>query len=234
MLKHRVQRIERAEKAIRSRSQRREDLAQRAAPQENRPGQITEDEWLGLFESWGRQGWFDSEPDFPTALTFYRAALQKAQAQADPPWEPPVDFMPGAEEHRRRFEWRHGGVYQRVDADGNVLPEGTDVKRGLFRRCNRFPEVEQGWAWLVGMTQRRVKGVPPVTLAEFDELACWFEANREPLTALSRPSYLLEVGDGKTESVSNLCSKLEEGPRGWEAGEVAEQIRRLRARYGED
>src|SRR5215471_12488367 len=114
MLKHRMQRMERAEKAIRSRSQRREDLAQRAAPQENPPGHRTEEEWLSLFESWGREGLFDCEPDFPTALMLYRAALQKAKAQADPPWDPPTDFLPGAEGHRRRFEWRHGGVYQRV------------------------------------------------------------------------------------------------------------------------
>src|SRR6516165_11630266 len=146
MLKHRMHRIERAEKAIRSRSQRREDLAQSAAPQENSPGHIAEEEWLGLFESWGREGFFDSEPDFPTALMFYRAALQKAKAQADTPWDPPDDFMPGEEGHRRRFEWRHGGVYQRVGADGNV-PDGTDVHRGLLRRVNRFPEVEQGWQW---------------------------------------------------------------------------------------
>jgi hypothetical protein len=65
------------------------------------------------------------------------------------------------------------------------------------------------------------QGVPPLTLAEFEELACWFEANRERLRALSLPSYLREVGDGKRDSVSNLCSKLDEGPRGWEAGEVA-------------
>ena len=233
MLKHRVRQIERAEKAIRSRAQRREDFAQRAAPQENRSGYITEEEWLSLFESWGREGLFDSEPDFPTALAFYRAALQKAKAQADPPWDPPVDFMPGEEEHRRQFEWRHGGLYQRVDADGNVLPEGTDVHRGRSRRFSRFPEVEQGWQWLSGMTQRRAQGVPPLTVAEFEELACWFKANRERLDALSRPSYLLEVGDGKRDSVMNLGSKLDEGPMGWEASEVAARIRRLRARYGE-
>ena len=60
-----------------------------------------------------------------------------------------------------------------------------------------------------------------------------FLANQDRLT-VSRPSYLLEVGDGNRDSVSNLCSKLDEGPRGWEAGEVAEQIRRLRVRYGEE
>ena len=155
MLKHRMQRIERAEKAIRSRSPRREELAQRAAPQENPPGHITEDEWLSLFESWGQQGLFDSEPDFPTALRFYRAALQTAKAQADPPWDPPADFIPGAEWYRRWFEWRHAGVYH--GPDGNVLPEGTDVHRCLFRRFSRFPEVEQRWQWLVGMTQRRTQ-----------------------------------------------------------------------------
>jgi hypothetical protein len=233
MLKHRMQRIERAEKASRSRSQRREELAQRAAPQENPPGHITEEEWLSLFESWGQEGFFDCEPDFPTALTLYRAALQKAKAQADPPWDPPVDFMPGEEEHRCQFEWRHGGLYRRLDADGNVLPERTDVNRGLFRRFTRFPEVEQGWQWLAGMTQRQAQGVPPLTVAEFEELACWFKANRERLDALWRPSYLLEVGDGKRDSVMNLGSMLDEGPRGWKAGEIAAQIRRLRARYGE-
>jgi hypothetical protein len=31
----------------------------------------------------------------------------------------------------------------------------------------------------------------------------------------------------------NLGSKLDEGPMGWEASEVAARIRRLRARYGE-
>jgi hypothetical protein len=233
MLKHRVRRIERGKQTFRTRLQRREDLAKRAARPENRPDHRTEDEWLDRFESWGREGFFDSEPDFPTALAFYRAALQKAKAQADPPWEPPDDFMPGAEEQRRLFEWRHGGAFRRVDADGNVLPEGTDVNRGLFRRCDRFPEVQQGREWLAGMIQRRADGVPPVTIAEFENLASWFAAHQDRLTALSRPSYLLEVGDGRQDSVSNLRCKLDEGPRGWDAGEVAEQIRRLRARYGE-
>src|SRR5262245_14141921 len=141
MLKHRVGRIERGAKAFRSRLQRREDWAKQAAAQENRPD--PDEEWLGRFESWGREGFFEREPDFPTALAFYRAALQKAKAQADPPWDPPDDFMSGAEEHRRLYEWRHGGAFRRVDADGKVLPEGTDVHRGLFRRFGRFPEVQQ-------------------------------------------------------------------------------------------
>jgi hypothetical protein len=61
-----------------------------------------------------------------------------------------------------------------VHADGNVLPEGTDVNRGLIRRCDRFPEVQAGWEWLSGMMQRRAQGVPPVTIAEFEKLASWF------------------------------------------------------------
>ena len=36
---------------------------------------------------------------------------------------------------------------------GNVLPEGTDLHRGLSRRFDRFPEVQQGWQWLSGMAR---------------------------------------------------------------------------------
>jgi hypothetical protein len=230
MLKHRVRRIERGQQTFRP-LPRRDDSAKRAAPQKNPRDFLTE--WLDQIESLGREGFFDGEPDFPTALAFYRAALQKAKAQADPPWDPPDDFMPGAEGQRRLFEWRHGGAFRRVDADGNVLPEGIDVNRGLFRRFDRFPEVQQGWEWLAGMAQRRAQGVSPVTIADFEQLASWFLANQDRLTALSRPSYLLEVGEGQRDSVTNLRGKLDEGPRAWDAGEVAERIRRLRARYGD-
>jgi hypothetical protein len=50
---------------------------------------------------------------------------------------------------------------------------------------------------------------------------------------VSRPSYLLEVGEGQRDSITKLRGKRDDGPRAWDAGEVAEQIRRLRARYGD-
>jgi hypothetical protein len=185
MLEHRVRRIER-DKQTCGRLQRPEDLPKRGAPPANRRQPVTEDEWLGYFESLCRDGYFDSEPDFPTALAIYHAALQPAKAQAEPPWDPPEDFLLGAKEQRRLYEWRHGGVYRRVDADGNVLPEGTDIHGGLCRRFDRFSEVQQGWQWLSGMALRGAQGVPPLTVAEFAELASWFEANQDRLTVLSR------------------------------------------------
>jgi hypothetical protein len=95
-------------------------------------------------------------------------------------------------------------VFRRVDADGNLLLEGTDVHGGLLRRLDRFPEVRQGWYWLAGMVKRRTDGGPPLTVAEFEKLACWFVANFDRLTALARPSCLLEVGKGRKDSVINL------------------------------
>jgi hypothetical protein len=210
-----------------------EKLAERVAPEPKRSGPLTEEEWLDRFESWGREGCFDREPDSPQALAFYRAAVQKAKAQAEPPWDPPEDFLPRAEAQCRLFEWRHGGTFRRVDAEGNIVPEGTDVHGGLLRRFDRFPEVRQGWYWLAGMVKRRTDGVPPLTVAEFEKLACWFVANLDRLTALARPSCLLEVGKGRKDSVINLRCQVDEGPRAWNAGAVAEQLRQLRARYGE-
>jgi hypothetical protein len=59
MLKHRVRRIERDAQTFRSCLERGEDLVEQAAP---------EDECLVYIEALGREGYFDSEPDFPTAL----------------------------------------------------------------------------------------------------------------------------------------------------------------------
>jgi hypothetical protein len=217
---------------LRTRVKRLENLAKRG-PEEKRSDPLTEEGWLERFESWGREGFFDREPDYPQALAFYRAAVQNAKAQADLPWDPPEDFLPRAEAPYRLFEWRHGSAFRRVDADDNILPEGTDVDGGLIRRFDRFPEVQQGWYWLAGMVKRRTDGVPPVTVAEFEKLASWFVANLDRLTALSRPSCLLEVGNGRKDSVINLRCKLDRGPRAWDAGVVAEQLRQVRTRYGE-
>jgi hypothetical protein len=218
---------------IRTRLKPLEKLAKRAAQEENHQGYRTDEEWLAEFESRGREGFFNSEPDFAKALAFYRDALRKAKSQVDPPWDPPEDFMAGTARHRRLCEWRQGSEFRRVDADGNVLPEGTDVNLGLVRAFYRFPEVQEGWGWLVGMALRQADGVPPVTIAEFEKLVSWFDVNEKRLMSLSRPSCLLEVGDGRKETIVNLRWTLDEGPRGWHAGEVAEQIRRLRTYYGD-
>ena len=73
-----------------------------------RPARLTEEDWLELFAEWGRLGDFVGEPDFPTALAFYRDALAQAKAQADPPFDPPADFMPNLADmpDARLLNWR--------------------------------------------------------------------------------------------------------------------------------
>jgi hypothetical protein len=87
--------------------------------------------------------------------------------------------------------------------------------------------------WLVEMLWRRQNNTPAVTEAEFRELASWFNSSADRLLALSRPSYLLDIGGGRKDSIPNLRCMLDKGPRALHAGEVAEEMRRLRARYGE-
>ena len=83
------------------------------------------------------------------------------------------------------------------------------------------------------MRRRVADGVPPVTEAEFGELADWFDANRERLYGLSLPSQLLDLGDGLVTSTANVRYELARGPRAYRAGEVAEKVRCLKTLYGE-
>src|SRR5262249_30893092 len=96
---------------LRTRLKRLEHRAKRLAPEEKRSDSRTGEAWLDRFESWGREGFFDSEPDYPEALACYRDALQKAKAQAEPSWDPPEEFLPRAEARCRLFEWQHGGTF---------------------------------------------------------------------------------------------------------------------------
>ena len=79
----------------------------------------------------------------------------------------------------------------------------------------------------------RVTAPPPVTEAEFRDLATWLRANRRRLET--------QAGDGRcvvqfrwgTATAFNVELMMERGPRTTNAGELAEAVRRLRARYGE-
>jgi hypothetical protein len=82
--------------------------------------------WLKLFESWGAQGFFDHEPDFPTALELYRQAVERGDPEpAEFNWlsemllrvsegRPPVTQV----EYRELAEWyeRH----ERTVHDANI------------------------------------------------------------------------------------------------------------------
>jgi hypothetical protein len=82
------------------------------------------------------------------------------------------------------------------------------------------------------MVERVRAGIPPVTGDEFRALADWLEANADLLQERSQPTGLLDVGDGRQTTVANLRYNLRQGPRVHGASQLAEDLRRLRARYG--
>jgi hypothetical protein len=107
-----------------------------------------------------------------------------------------------------------------------------DLRRRNWRDGVRFPELHAAWLWLAEMARRVRDGVPPISEAEFAELAAWFWSNDARLFYPSLPSQLLELGDGRQTSNANVRHGLRKGPRVLGAGAVAEDVRRLRARYG--
>jgi hypothetical protein len=137
------------------------------------------------------------EPDFPRALQFCADALRQAQAQSDPPWDPPDDVEPGDTqrvEHYRSNEWR-------------------------------FPAVDEGRMWLVAMLHRTLNGKPPVIESEFYDLERWYLDNEKCLA--SNPG-LLDLGNGKGQSSTNMRYFLSLGPRDYDAGEWQEKVRKLK------
>jgi hypothetical protein len=192
---------------FRARLKRLEAAVRRALPAEDHADWLTEEDWLVQFEALGRAGFFATEPDFPSALAEYRAALEAAKARPDPPFDPPAHFMPnlGDLPHLRVLNWRNQ---------------------------YRFPELHTGWDWLSEMFGRVRDGISPVTEDEFRALAGWFEANADLLYERSRCTGLLEVGDGRQTTTANLRYQLRQGPRARGARQLAEDFRHLRARYG--
>jgi len=163
-------------------------------------------EWIAQFEEWQRAGHFSKETDFPKALAFYRDALEQALA-ADPSLAPLI----------------HGDPQKRRE------PAFLEV----LRIGDQFPDVPAAYEWLSEMRWRSLRGIPPVTEAEFAELSAWLEANEEWLEALAGRSSLLDVGHGRKTCCWHIRSALRAGPRVEGAGESAEDIRQLRARYGD-
>lgn len=101
-----------------------------------------------------------------------------------------------------------------------------------WRNAVRFPDVNAGADWLAEMLRRVPEGIPPISCAEFEELANWFEANESRLYKISAPSYSFDLGKGRTIWLVNVRYGLRQGVRAWGAGELAEVLRCLRARYG--
>jgi hypothetical protein len=180
-----------------------ESHVRRVSPPEDQ-GDFREEDWLKCFTAWGAAGRFAREPDFPEALAGLGTALARAQAQTDPPFDPPPDFRPDLAVRQR---WR------------------------LWREHASFADVHAHRWWLMTMLRRVQQGTPPVSAAEFDELARWFAAHHSDLYEWSQPSQLLDAGPGYVTSVANLRYHVQKGVRDMGAGKWAEALCRLRARY---
>ena len=163
----------------------------------------SDEDWLARIEHEGEQGFFAGEPDFPVALATYRQAIERAAAQSDPPFEPPADFMPNQDRHPRLLNWRNSF---------------------------RFPEVHEGWNWLAEMVERVAHNKPAVTEAEFRELEAWFHAHQDALNR-EEGGELLDLGNGRRITTTNIRYGLSKGPRALGVTEVVEDLRLLKERY---
>jgi hypothetical protein len=188
---------------LRTRLARLEAIVGREEPEER---WLTEEDWLKAFELWGQEGRFDRERDFPAALALFREALAEAKAQADPPFDPPADFMPN-------------------------LVNLPDLRVLNWRTPPRFPQLHAAEGWLFEMGERLRKGTPPVSETEFRELADWYRANEQRLCRLYPACGWLDLGHGP-KAPADFRWGLGKGPRAHFAGEVAEGVRRLQARFG--
>ena len=175
-----------------------------------RPAPFDEADWLAWFTQAGQDKHFAREPDFPVALAMLKDELTRAKASTDPPFDPPEDVQSEQRyPHIRRENWRHAG---------------------------RFPALCEASGWLREMDHRLTHGIPPCCEAEHAELASWFAEHESGLDAVAKqldPDGLMPVGNGRRVTCWHVRFWLREGPRGEGSGRVAEEIRQLKARYGE-
>jgi hypothetical protein len=189
---------------LRRRLHRLEDKARPSAANPDGLDLLTDEDWLAGFEAWGRQGHFEREPDFQVALVAYRDALQRAKAQAAPPFDPPADFMPS-------------------------LLDRAQLRTSNWRRQHQFPEVSSAWNWLAEMLVRVSNGKPAVTEAEFFDLAGWFRVTESRLRQEWGRDGVIDLGNGKRTSLTNVAYGLSKGPRAIGITELVEELRQLKA-----
>ena len=148
----------------------------------------------------------DLDDLFPTALAEYHAAVAAARTCRFLPYDPPRSFLKGRPLPERRLSWR------------------TE---------DQFPAVWAAWRWLHAARERvRPGALSPVTLAEFAELAAWFHANEGRLAGLVNAAGRLELGDHRQTTLAVMRTWVARG-RGHRAEETADDLRKLRAVYGD-
>ena len=90
---------------------------------------------------------------------------------------------------------------------------------------------ERSHEHLCELGRRALDGVPPCSVVEFAELAAWLAANGASLPTVNGWKKDLDLGDGTTATLSGLTWRVQRGPTAEGSGEVAQTIRRLKARH---
>jgi hypothetical protein len=95
------------------------------------------DEWLAGYEAWGKEGYFDAEPDFPVAMAAYRQALAEAKACPDRPLNGDLLVFPAA---FRAWKWLTGMLRRRLRGEAPVtIREFDELALWFERNAERMP-----------------------------------------------------------------------------------------------
>jgi hypothetical protein len=116
---------------VASLTKRAKQLPQPATPEPDA------DAWLAWFEAWGRDGYFDNEPDFPLALGTYRQALADAKGSVDQGLNRDLLGLPAV---FRAWKWLAGMLRRRQRGEAPVTMREFDELAVWFERnAERMP-----------------------------------------------------------------------------------------------
>lgn len=115
------------------------------------------------------------------------------------------------------------------------VPTDLEPSKDRSWKTNYEVEIHAALMWLAEFYIRSRNETPPVTTTEFGELAEWFERNFDRLKkACDGELFEFTQANGKSKmGIDYFRMQVKNGPKVRHAGEVAEHIRRLRARFNE-
>lgn len=115
------------------------------------------------------------------------------------------------------------------------VPGDLEPSKDRSGQTNNEAEIHAALMWLAEIYFRSRKGTPPITIAEFQELAEWFERNFDRLKKPCDGDWFefTQANGMSRMGIDYFRMQVKNGPKVRHAGEVAEHIRRLRARFGE-
>jgi hypothetical protein len=151
-----------------------------------------------------------------------RGRIGRLEARVGPPkpWEPRTDaeWLAYLEEFGRRGYGRGEPDFPAALAAYRAAVEAGGTADG---------EHPDEWYWVLEIAHRVTAGKPPVTEAEFYELKAWFLANEARLPL--EKGVLLNPHERAYSWKLHYC--LNRGPRAFEATEIVECLRTLRAEF---